>query len=193
MCFLCFYSSCFVSYFIFILHLLLAITIVVVCCAMSFHALHYNYLAWCIVPCFALVLFGLVCHPCLAFLLLVVVFHLSLCIVIVCCDALLLFCTTIFVVLHPSPCANAAYYGALSLALCCYYLLWCVVPHFTLLFIVVCHLCLILLLLFTMVCHPSPCPTTTYCGASPSPYAIVVHCGLSFLTLCCCFIIPCLF
>ncbi len=128
------------------------------CCGVSSFTLHYYYLLWCITC-------ALSCH-----LLLVVVCH-------------PLLCTTIFVVFHSSLCANAACCGALSFALCCYYLLWCVIPHFTLLLIMVCHLCFALLLLFTMVCHPSPCPTTACCGASPSPYAIVDHCGLSFLTL----------
>jgi hypothetical protein len=56
---------------------------------MLLHTLHRNYLAWYIIPCFALMLLGVVCHPHLALLLLVVVCHLLPCIAITCCGALL--------------------------------------------------------------------------------------------------------
>jgi hypothetical protein len=144
-------------------------------------ALHSYYLLWCVIFHLALLLLVVVHCLCLS---------LSLLLVVVCHPLL---CITIFEVFHLLFCINVACCGVLSLALCCYYLLWCVIPHFTLLLIVVCHPRLVLLLLFTMVCHPSPCPTTTCCGVSPSPYAIVDHCGLSFLALCCCFVTPSLF
>jgi hypothetical protein len=192
--------------FFLILHLLFAITIVIACYVMSFHASCCNYLAWYIIPCLALMLLGVVRHPRLALLLLVMVHHYSPCIattcgallvpytiIVVCYGSLSITLHYFFVVLHPLPCANATCCGVSSFALHCYHLLWCVVPHFTLLFIVVHHPHLALLLFFTGVCRPSPCSIAPCCGASPSPYVVATPCGSSFFTLRCYFLIPCLF
>jgi hypothetical protein len=85
------------------------------------------------------------------------------------------------------PCTNVTCCGVSSFTLCCYYLLWCVVPHFTLLFILVHHPHLVLLLLFTEVCCPSPCIATLsfHAFSKYSPHCVIVACcGLSFLALC---------
>jgi hypothetical protein len=123
-------------------------------------ALHSCYLLWCIIFCVALIV---VVHClCLALSLLLVVVH---------CPSL---CTIIFMVFHLSPYANVVCCDVLSLTLCCYYFLWCVVPHFTLLFIVVHHPCLALLLFFIMVFCPLPCPVIACCDASPLYYVVLL-------------------
>jgi hypothetical protein len=92
---------------------------------------------------------------------------LSFCAIITCCGAL------------PLPCAIDVCCGSSSFTLCCYYLLWCIVPCLALLLVMVCRFHLALLL-FVMVYCPLPCATTTYCGESS--FALCCCCLLWFVT-----------
>ncbi len=161
------------------MHLLLAITITIVWCVVSFHTLHCDYLAWYIVPCLVLVLFSAMHHLRLAFLLFVVVRHPLPCTATTCFGALLVPWTIIVVCCGSLSLALHYYFcdfSPFALHYCC--LLWWVI------------LCIVFLI-FVMVCRPSfyiiaycgsspsLCLVAPCCGASPSPY-VVVHCGSSF-------------
>jgi len=153
------------------------------------------HLAWYTIPYLALVLFSVVRHLHLAFLLLVVVHHPSPCTTTACFGALLVPYVIIVVCCGSWSLALHYYFCGFSpFALCYCCLLWCVVPC-------------IVLLLFVMVCRPSFYIIVYYCSSS-SPYVASVfyygmlsltlpYCSLLWciaFTLCCCcslwFIIP---
>lgn len=168
--FLCFCSSCFDFFFVFALHLLLAIIVIATWCAMSFLALCYCYLAWCVVPCLVLLLFIIMYGPNLATLQLFVV------------------------VRHPLHYVVATYRGASSFTLHCCYLLSCIA------FTVHCCCCLLWFVVTTCVVFRhlfciaiayysallSPCIIVICCGLSPSPYITTILCyGSSSFALWC--------
>lgn len=193
---------------IFVLHLLFANIIAVTCCAMSFLALRYCYLAWCVTPCLVLLLLTMMCGPHFAMILLfAAVCHPSHYVVIICCGASSLTLCCYYAL--PLPCTIVVIYCGLLLllmwfiALCLVLLLFIMVHcfHFALLLFVVVHILNLVLLLLVVVCHPSLRVIVACCDVLPSSCIITTHYGLSLLALCdllflalfCYFIVPCLF
>jgi hypothetical protein len=191
------FSLCFVSYLFIYFAFVPCHCFINIWCVTLLFALHCCCLLWCVTLalwCCCYLLWSIIFH--LALLLFVVVHHPSFCTIATCYGA------------SPSPC-NVHY--------CCY-LLWPIIPCLVLLLFVcgllslTLHCCLcgalflrLVLLLFTMVCclhlvlllltmvhHPSPCAITC-CGSLPSPCVAIIFCrGPSSLTLCHCCLLWCI-
>jgi hypothetical protein len=144
-CFSCFYSLFFFCS--------------IFCFAFAFYHHHcYNLLCY-IAFRLVLLLFGVVCHS-LSCIIVVYCGASSSLYVVVCCGVLPLPYVAIVV------CC-----GSSSLALHYCYLLWCIVPHFALLLLVVVH---------------CPLSSTIACVIYDPLLCVVTCCGVSFFTLHCC-------
>jgi hypothetical protein len=143
-------------------------------CGVSSFTLHCYCLLWCIVC-------ALRYHCCLLWFVILICFAL----LFLWFFTLHLVLMLLTMVLCPSPCVVTICYGVLSLTLhyCLlwfvtlalyyyYFLLWYVIPH-------------LMLLLFIVVCHSSPCvaASSLHAFSRYSLHYVVACCGLSLLTL----------
>jgi hypothetical protein len=176
-------------FFVFVLHLLLAIIVAITWCVMSFLALCYCYLAWCVTPCLVLLLLIMMCGPHLVTLLLfVVVLHpLQLCCCYLLCASSLPCIVVIYYGALPSPYTIAIVYCGLLLLL-----VWFFTFCFTLQLVIMVHYFHLALLLFVVVHYPRPYVIATCCGLSRSLYiTTILYYGSSSFSLCCCNMLWC--